>query len=119
MSNQATDSGVHKYQSQWKAYQKRRASLAVLVGVEFLALIPFMTLVEPLLRAVLSNDKLAFLATILLFAALYLFTVSRLRSFACPRCGENFFGGAFVSRITPRAVLGRCANCGLRKYEGE
>ncbi len=119
MANQVANSGVHKYQSEWKAYRKRRTWLAVLVCVEFLAFIPFMALVEPLLRSMLSNEKLGFLATFLLFGAVYLFTGSRLRSFACPRCGANFFGGIFVSRITLRAVLGRCANCGLRKYEGE
>jgi hypothetical protein len=91
--------------------------LGVLVCVEFLAFIPFMAFVEPVLRRVLSDDKMAFLITFSLFAAMYLFTGSRLRSFPCPRCGRNFFGGFFAR---PGTVLGRnCANCGLSKYDGE
>jgi hypothetical protein len=91
--------------------------LAILVCVEFLAFIPFMGFVEPVLRRVLSGDKTAFLATFLMFAALYLFTGSRLRSFPCPRCGKNFFGEVFGRS---GSFLGRqCANCGLPKYDGE
>ena len=117
MPDYIQDSGAHHYQSQWRAYRKRRVWLAVLVCVEFLAFFPFMGIVEAVARRVFSSDKIAFMAAFLLFGALYLFTGSRFRSFPCPRCGKNFFGGFFA---TPATVLGRnCANCGLPKYDGQ
>jgi hypothetical protein len=91
--------------------------LGALLCVEFLAFIPFVAFMERALRNVFPTGNSAFMAAVLMFGAVYLFTGSRLRSFPCPRCGENFFGGFFA---TPGTVLGRsCANCGLRKYDGE
>ena len=91
--------------------------LGVLVCVEFIAFIPFIVFMERLLRHLFPTGDLPFLTASFMFGALYFFTGSRLRRFPCPRCGKNFFGGFFA---TPRTVLGRnCANCGLRKYDGE
>jgi hypothetical protein len=103
--------------SQWRAYRTRRTRLAILLWVEFLTFIPFMAFTERGLKRLFPEGNSAFLAAFFMFGAVYLYTASRLRSFRCPRCGENFFGGFFA---TPKTVLGRnCANCGLRKYEGE
>jgi hypothetical protein len=116
MHGNVKDSGAHRYQSQWQAYRERRTRLGVLVCVEFLTFFPFLILVATIERQLFSTNKMVFPAA-LLWGALYLFTGPQLRRFPCPRCGENFFGGFFA---TPRTVLGRtCANCGLRRYEGE
>ena len=118
MLDSERDCGEHRYESQWHAYRERRNWLGVLIVVEFLAFFPFMALMKYALSLVFPTGNTAFLASFLMFAAVYLFTGSRIRTFPCPRCGENFFGGVFFA--TPRTVLGRkCANCGLRKYEGE
>jgi hypothetical protein len=117
MLDNADDQGAHQYQSQWQNYRERRTRLGVLVLVEFLAFIPFVALVEKALRHVLPAGNSAFLTAGFMFGAIYLYTGSRLRTFPCPRCGENFFGGFFA---TPKTMLGpSCANCGLRKYDGE
>jgi hypothetical protein len=117
MLDNVKDSGAHRYQNQWQSYRERRNWLGVLLCVEFLAFIPSVVFMETIVRRQFSADRMAFPAASLLFGAVYLFTASRLRSFPCPRCGKNFFGGFFA---TPRTVLGRnCANCGLRKYDGE
>jgi hypothetical protein len=117
MPDGGEDSGAHRYQNQRRAYGARRSRLGILICVEFLAFIPFTAITERALRPLFPAGDTAFLAAFLMFGALYLFTGSRLCSFPCPRCGENFFGGFFAA---PRTLLGRnCANCGLRKYEGE
>ena len=57
----------------------------------------------------------------LVWAALYMFTVFRLRVFSCPRCHKNFFAGIFHDPVEllkrPRALLGKeCVHCGLQKF---
>ena len=89
---------------------------------EFLGFIPFVGLVSVASRKLLSGTDLAFTAA-LLWGMLYLYTGSRLRSFPCPRCGKNFFGGivgdSSLLFSRPKAFFGRqCAYCGLEKYGG-
>ena len=117
MPQRFEDGGARRYQSQWQAYRARRTLLGVLVCVEFVSFIPLTIFAERALTPLLPTGNSAFLVTSLMFGAVYLFTVLRLRSFPCPRCGKNFFGGFFA---TPETVWGQdCANCGLRKYDGE
>lgn len=116
MSLVMPDHSAHKYHSEWQTFRRRRTCIFVAIIAEFLLFLPFVALVAIAERHLFSTNKLAFPAA-LMWGALYLFTASRLRSFPCPRCGKNFFGGIFA---TPKAMLGRtCANCGLRRYGGE
>ena len=116
MPHDLTEIDTHPYRHQWLAYSARRWRLVVLLCIEFLAFIPFMALMEKTLKRAFRTGDLAFLAAFLLFGTVYIGTGTRLRSFPCPRCGKNFFGGFFA---TPETMLGRnCANCGLRKFEG-
>jgi hypothetical protein len=106
----------HKYQNQWQAYRKHQTLLGVLLIAEFLAFVPFVVLVVTLEKSLFQTNKM-FLPAAIFWGAIYMFTGAQLRRFSCPRCKENFFGGFFA---TPTTVMGRsCANCGLRKYEGE
>jgi hypothetical protein len=87
--------------------------------VEFLAFIPVVGLISVASRRLLSIDLA--LPAALLWGVLYIYTISRLRSFLCPRCGKNFVGGILGdSRLLfskPRAFFGReCAYCGLELY---
>jgi predicted RNA-binding Zn-ribbon protein involved in translation (DUF1610 family) len=87
-----------------------------LLCVEFVAFIPFIVVMEKILKRMFPSGDLAFFVASLVFGSGYIYTASRLRSFPCPRCGKNFFGGFFA---TPETAFGRsCAHCGLRKYEG-
>src|ERR1700684_1948335 len=116
MPDNVDDSGAHIYQRQRHSYLTRRLRIGALVIAEFLAFLPFVAIVAIVERRLFSTNKFTFPAG-LLWGAIYLFTGSRLRYFPCPRCAKNFFGGFFA---TPETVMGRnCANCGLRKYEGE
>jgi hypothetical protein len=116
MTDNVDGGGLQRYQRQWQAYRTRRNVIAIVLVVEFLLFLPFVALVVGLEKHLFSTDK-SFFPAALLWGALYIFTASRLRSFPCPRCGRNFFGGFFA---TPETVLGRyCANCGLRKYREE
>ena len=88
--------------------------------VEFLAFIPVVGAVAVASRRLLSGTDLALPAAVF-WGILYVFTVSRLRKFPCPRCGKNLFGGILGdSRIlfnNPRTFFGReCVYCGLKKY---
>jgi len=113
----AAHDNAQKYQSQWQAYRARRLRLWVVVFVEFFAFIPFMGFTEKAFKHFLPAGNSSFLTAFFLFAVVYLFPITRFRSFPCPRCRKNFFGGFFA---TPSTMLGRnCANCGLRKYDGE
>ena len=104
-----------QYHSQWQAFRKHRNKIALLLAAEFLAFLPFVALVATVERHLFSTGKVAFPAA-LLWGALYAFTGLRLRTFPCPRCGKNFFGGVFGTGN----VFGRsCANCGLGRYAGE
>ncbi|MBB5061186.1 hypothetical protein HDF16_005922 [Granulicella aggregans] len=108
--------GAHKYRCQWQAFRSHRNRIAAIMVAEFLGFIPFGALVASTERHFFSTDKMFFPA-MLLWGALYLFTVSRLRNFPCPRCSRNFFGGFFA---TPETVFARkCANCGLRRFAEE
>jgi hypothetical protein len=116
MSNHLKSSSSPIYHSQWQAYRKRRNLIAILICLEFLAFIPFLIFVATIERRFFSSD-IIFFPAMLVWGALYLFTASWLRSFRCPRCNKNFFGGFFA---TPRTMLARsCAHCGLARYEGE
>ena len=108
------------YKSQWRRYTVRRRWIVACMTVQFLAFIPFVGAVSVVSRRLLSGTDLG-LPAALLWGILYLFTGSRLRSFPCPRCGKNFFGGILGdTRILfnkPRAFFGReCVYCGLGKY---
>lgn len=113
MSNHVNDGETRRYQSQWQAYRARRNWLGLVLCIEFLAFIPFMALMERVFRHFVPAGNFAFLAASAIVATLYLFTVSRLRSFPCPRCGKNYFGGFFAR---PGTVLGR--NCGNVAFAG-
>jgi predicted RNA-binding Zn-ribbon protein involved in translation (DUF1610 family) len=90
--------------------------IAAFLVAEFLGFLPFVALVASIERHLFATNKMFFPAA-LSWGALYIFTVSRLRKFPCPRCGRNFFGGFLA---TPETVLARnCANCGLRRYADE
>ena len=107
-----TEGDKVNYPSEWLAFRRRRNRIAICMVAEFLAFLPFVGLVATVERRLFSTHNMAFPAA-LIWGALYLFTVSRLRSLPCPRCGKNFFGGFFA---TPGNVLGRkCANCGLQR----
>src|ERR1700739_1940285 len=89
---------------------------------EFLGFFPFVGLFSVVSKRLLSGTDLAFAAA-LLWGILYVYTGSRLRSFPCPRCGKNFFGGILGDSSLvfsrPGAFFGRqCAYCGLEKYGG-
>jgi hypothetical protein len=113
MLNHTGEGDKDNDQNKWLVFRKRRNRIALYLLAEFIAFLPFVTLVVTVERRLFSTDKMAFPAA-LIWGALYLFTVSRLRSFPCPRCGKNFFGGFFA---TPGNVLGRkCAHCGLQRY---
>jgi hypothetical protein len=99
-----------------QAIRSRRNLIAVILFCEFLGFFPFLLLVTALGRRFFSSRDL-FVPATLVFGALYIFTVSRIRRYPCPRCGTNFLGGFFA---TPETVLGRnCAHCGLPKYSEE
>jgi DNA-directed RNA polymerase subunit RPC12/RpoP len=116
MADNVEDDGAHRYRRQWQAFRSRRNLIAVLLVAEFLSFLPFMALVGSVERRFFSTGKMFFPAA-LLFGALYIFTGSRLRSYPCPRCGKNFFGGFFA---TSKTMLGRnCAHCELPKYGEE
>jgi predicted RNA-binding Zn-ribbon protein involved in translation (DUF1610 family) len=116
MLDNLENSDPNQYQSQWQAFRRRRNRIAALLFAEFLTFLPFVLLVVTVERRLFSTDKMAFPAA-MLWGAVYIFTGSRLRSFPCPRCGKNFFGGIVA---TSGNVLGRsCANCGLHRYAGE
>ena len=89
--------------------------MAACVIGEFLAFPFFIGLVMHVGKRFFSFSHLWLPATVC-WGTLYLFTLSRLRTFPCPRCGKNFFGG-FLGN--PRNLLNRtCENCGLKRYEG-
>src|SRR4029077_7071737 len=113
MLNHTGEGDKDNYRNKWLVFRRRRNRIALYLLAEFIAFLPFVALVVTVERRLFSTDKMAFPAA-LIWGALYLFTVSRLRSFPCPRCGKNFFGGFFA---TPGNVLGRnCAHCGLQRY---
>lgn len=108
------------HESEWKRYRVRRRWIVASMIVEFLAFIPVVGAVAVVSRKLLSSTDLALPAAVA-WGMLYMFTVSRLRKFPCPRCGKNFFGGILSDSSLifsrPRAFLGRqCAYCGLEKY---
>ena len=114
--NHANDGNANCYQNEWENYRKRRNLIVLFMVAEFLAFLPFVGLVVTAERLLFKTNSLTMPAA-LIWGALYLFTISRLRSFPCPRCGQNYFGGFFA---TPGNVLGnKCANCGLRKWAGD
>ena len=103
------------YQSEWLKFRIRRKSLAMLIFAEFIAPPFFLALAVAVERRLFSTARPTFAAW-LLWGGMMLFTVSRLRNFTCPRCGENYFGGLLATRnISGR----RCANCDLPRYAGE
>lgn len=113
---------MSSYQIQWEQYRTRRTKIAACMIVEFLAFIPFVGVISVASRRLFSIN-LAFPAA-LLWGILYIYTVSRLRSFLCPRCGKNFLGGILGNSSLlfskPRAFFGReCAYCGLEKYSDD
>ena len=110
-------SGAHQYKGQWQAFRKRQARLFGLLVIEFAALIPCVAIVDAIVKRLLPVDRLAFVPAFVLFGAVYVITLTRLRSFPCPRCGKNFYGGFLA---TSKTVWARnCANCGLLKFERE
>jgi len=108
------------YQEQWRRYRVRRRWIITCTIVEFIGFIPFVGEVSIASQRLFPGSDLGLPAAIC-WGALYLFTGSRLRSFPCPRCGKNFFGGILgdvrVLLQKPRAFLGReCVYCGLPIY---
>jgi hypothetical protein len=108
------------YKHAWETYRARNTRIVVCLFAEFFGFLPFLLLVATIDRKLFSTTNLVMPAAILL-AVLYLYTISRLRTFPCPRCGKNFFGGFFGAHLTSRgAFFGRkCVHCGLRKYAAE
>jgi hypothetical protein len=83
---------VSDYVSEWRRYRVRRRWILTSLIVEFLAFIPVVGAVAVVSRKLFSSNHLA-LPAALAWGILYIFTVSRLVKFPCPRCGKNFFGG--------------------------
>ena len=103
------------YQIEWQAFRTHRNRIGACLIAEFLAFPFFIGLVVAVGKRLFLSGHLQVPAT-LCWGALYVFTLSRLRTFPCPRCGKNFFGGFFG---TLKNLLSRkCENCGLRRYEG-
>jgi hypothetical protein len=116
MLSQSNEDSANNYKSGWETYRRRRNRIVLYMVAEFLAFIPFVGLVATVGRLLFATNNLAMPAA-WIWGVLYLYTISRLRSFPCPRCGQNFFGGFFA---IPGVVLGnKCANCGLRKWAGD
>jgi hypothetical protein len=113
---------MNSYNHDWETFRAHKRRIVVCMFAEFFGFFPFLLLVATIDRKLFSTTSLVPLAAFI-WAALYLFTLFRLRSFPCPRCKKNFFGGFFGSLSTlstPAAFFGRqCVHCGLRKYAAE
>jgi hypothetical protein len=104
----------HMYQSEWQAFRRHQTRIAVCMAAEFLAF-PFFIGLVVVVGRLFAADHLQ-LPAALCWGALYIFTLSRLRRFPCPRCNKNFFGG-FFQRSIGNLFNRRCENCGLQRYE--
>ena len=107
-------------QSKSGSYIVRRTWLVAFMIIEFLGFIPVLGIFGLLSNKRFGKDFWPMAA--ISWVALYLFTVSLLRSLRCPQCGKNYFGNfsaLFGGYVAPgrRYSLFRkeCANCGLRK----
>jgi len=104
------ESAASGYQREWVDFRKHRNRILLYLVFEFLGFMPIVGL------AAMIDRSFTFPAG-LVWGAVYLFTVSRLRNFPCPRCGKNFFGGFFGTAENFRAL--ECANCGLPRCAGQ
>jgi uncharacterized protein (DUF983 family) len=100
-----------KYQTAWTRYSRRKRYL-------YLAAIPFavgLYFTFDFIRylgffSVEQYKALHFFLGVTPWIILYLFIVSKVSNFTCPRCGQSFFGRFFRKNIRP---IKNCVHCGL------